>query len=217
VFELRGPALDSLRSVLGLVGPGAQVTEVPDGVVDVGFDANAFARRGLTIAPSYGLWAATITNVHNTGGASTLTAQLNPFVLNASVNNWNRNFPGEPWPGDKFDLWLLYVSVHNTLGAGNVASARVSLVVGNTWRAVGSSSVREPLVFASTTEVVLGTETHLNPIATGISMRLPCRVPPPIPLQFQSVTAGAPNSTYVASLLFGLFPAGLGQDLIGGQ
>lgn len=212
---LRGPALQTVRAVLGLEGRGAQTTEYPDGILDQTLDTAPFIRRGLTRAASLGFTYHQITNIHG-AGPSTVNSAFQPFGIGPGVTGWQDLWPGPVFPSDLYDAWLIYLGAECIANTGNLASFAFNIEPRGTLLVQGVAADMVPFpVYTGTVETVRAGRTILQ-ANLPVTVRLPMRLHPDNLMFWATTTAGAPASEYSLTACIGLFPAGMQQDIISG-
>lgn len=213
MMRVEGPALELVREVLGAVGVGSQVTELPDGILSQVVDVAPIMRRGRTIGGTEGVWSASIANVH--GGAGEIATPIDPYAMATAAN-------GYPNPVPKgFDVWIL--NAYGIASAAGVIAASPRSVLyaqlpGTTVAFGAVASIRLLRVFAGQT-LMSGLISFLTTFAaaSGLdspdwpsSLFQPIRVPRGSTIGWNSAAGAA--GTLTAMMWLGLFPAALGQD-----
>ncbi len=207
-------ALGELNRSLGLTGRGSQITELMDGVVDQVVDINPAARRGRTLGPTSGIFTPTMRNVHT--DAETLSTTVDPY----SVGTTGAVAPYPPIMPVQFDIWLIGASVRVASGSGTLL-ATLSIIQGTTQQGFGltdsgaqvlvSQAIR--LAFWNATATVVTSFGVLN-TNNGPHWRGPIRLNRNGgTIVFSSVSSL--TATFDCQLILGVFPAGLGQDILG--
>jgi len=207
-------ALGEVTKALGLTGKGAGITEFLDGQLDQTLDVAPIVRRGRTQAGSQGIYTAALRNVH--AGAGNLSTAVNPFDITVGA------LPPYPAPMPaQFDVWLIGAGVQRVSGTGTLAAGifvRQGDAAGQGFGEDDSgvavvSSRSTALAFWDSTVTELTTfalQNGSNPYQ-AINMRLRR----PVTTVTFSSTASA-LATFEATLLIGVFPLSLGQDLVAG-
>lgn len=210
-------ALGVLTKALGLTGPGAPVTEIPDGVLDQVLDVGPIIRRGRTQAATGGIYEALLENRHAVANDQTST-----FAPYAGSTAAGIVFP--PWPNPmppQFDIWLLYACLRNIEDAGTFNGACLSVTFPDpflAWAidqggAAPANPAREIVCAAwdtlETNVIQYGTLAGEAGPLTRIGMRLPRGTLTLI--KFHSSTNGARRLQCL--LVLGVFPVSMGQDV----
>lgn len=214
-------ALGTLNRTLGLAGSGASVTELLDGELIQQLDANPYIRRGMTLS-NEGVYTVALRTIDAVGGVATI-AQINPY--NPAVGNIN-GYPDFVDPS--LDVWVLNAQVINIAGGFTATAAlfvnydarQQGLGIDSAGAAV-VSSVQEVIMFWDLAK--LQTFRFLVQDNGGVAGSFvpqirPFRLArgfaaPGTQLQFSCTASVA--ATWECQVLLGLFPAGLGQDVIG--
>jgi len=201
--------LESLNKALGLSGAGSPVTELADGVVDQVVDVLPIVRRGRTQAQTGGIYTGMLRNVH--AGADSKTSVLTPFNATTTAR---APYPA-PMPAD-FDVWLLTAAVTQLSGGGTLSGAlRVNCpagIMGLTTTGAAVASVQN-VAFWNTVVVeatTFGTKSGTTTPLQNIGVRLPRD--PVTQIVFGSTSSEA--ATFDCFITVGVFPVGLGQDVI---
>jgi len=209
-------ALGLVNRALGLTGAGAPLTEFLDGQVDQTLDIAALVRRGRTQAGTGGIYIGVMENVH--GAADSQQSQIVPY--NVAVGAV-APYPSPMPPG--FDVWILAATIDQVSGAGTLAAAlSLEPLTDNLlgWgidesgvAATGISTL--PLAYWDSV-VTVGREFGLlggvgQPWA-HIGLRLPRPPLSDVALDFDTTSSAI--ATFRCYILTGVFPIGLGQDVI---
>jgi hypothetical protein len=211
VHELDSGALQDLNSILGATG-GDAATVIDSGLLQLALNANAIVRRGRTPSGSAGIFTARLANAHS--GAGSLTNDTNPYSPTA---------PGAGFPATdvakRYDVWILASRLSRTAGASALVSATLQIRYPATRVAFGSSSatlidIRHWLVSAYPMVTLSGDDLFRSLEGAGaIALHHPIRIGEGGLIRYISDAAGA--ATFSLDLLLGVFPKGLGQDIIG--
>lgn len=220
-------ALRGLTKILGIAG--GTPTDFDDGNLQQTLDVGPILRRSRTPGElNGGIFSSSIRNTHT--AANVLLGTLAPYTCGVGATAPARN----TWPGvgqgvpDIFDLWLLGVDAQNRGTPGQFGGAQLAINIGaqnNAELAVtvaaGVSVRTGALVFTIRTYDVergIGAlETALDEGAGHLSrLPLPLRIPRGASLLWGTESTGAGNPIYDVHLLFGVFPAGFGQDFATG-
>lgn len=218
--QVTGDALDTLNRTLGLPGAGsAAVTELNDGQVDQTLDVAPFVRRGRTWADSEGIFRFVLENGH--GGAGTLSTSIFPYApAVGSVAPYPLQVP------EGYDIWLLKAAVQVTTSFAGACDAL--LAMNNVKMGIGEDDAGA----AVTTNTVVPLALWLSPVSfAGVTFLrngsfyfedIGVRVPRSqgatgnnVAITLQSTADGAVDAT--CTILAGIFPSGLGQDVVPGR
>ncbi len=215
--EFDSAGLREMARVLQISTGPPQLVEIDDEVVQQVVELDPFLRRGLTPANSTGIFTATILNTHV--GSDTITTEVNPYTPGTT-------FVGNGYPavvGPELDVWLLPgFNAKAVTGLADFNGGDFGLIYDTNamgWRNEANGiAVRVPLAVYDQ-EDLFGNPTYLTGgAASGQTVIWPG---PPIRLRrtgdprfrFQTRKAGAGAGSYLLSMLIGLFPAGMGQDV----
>lgn len=210
-------ALGLVNRALGLTGAGAPLTEFLDGTVEQTLDIAALVRRGRTQAGTTGIYYGTLLNNH--AAANTQISGLSPYLTPVGA------LPPYPSPMPAgFDIWILAAAVQQISGSGTFTGA-LSI---NTSDAVQGWGIDEagaavtglgrfPLVFwdsvvTQTTEFGL---TEAGQPLGWIGLRLLRTPANDSSINFSSTSSAA--AVFRCQILLGVFPIGLGQDIVAGK
>jgi len=213
--KLDSAALDDVGVTLGLAGQSAGEAILEDNRVQQSLNTNEFSRRGLTLGQSEGIFQGVLRNIHPLGG-EVIFSTCTPYQQTVgSILPW-------PVPVPRgLDVWLLQASVLNITGGGvltgglflNYDARSQAFGINNSGAAVVASTQFAVMWWetakAQTFRFGVANETYpdLKPI------RLQRGFNPGTSITFSST--GSVASTWDCNLLLGLFPRGLGQDVIG--
>lgn len=212
--KIDSQALEIANKALGLTGAGSRITELADGVVDQVLEVTPIVRRSRTQGITTGIYTAVMRTDHT--DAETVQAQLNPYRVPA-INLT------PPWPSpipSSFDLWLLSAGVRRNAGGGTV-SATLSVDYANSSQGFGindggtaaQSTLPHRLAFwdAVITDVtvfaILAGSEQPN---AQIGLRLQQGIFTELVFRATSTL----TSQWDCQLLLGIFPVGLGQDVL---
>ena len=222
MIRLTGQALDQVLRNLRVSGVGAAGgTEFSDGILDQSFNVADLIRRGLTLAPSSGLYVGVIKCTHAGAGAQTESFDpYNPgtFVAGASAGAvTGSGYPAVVNPNE-FDIWLFGATVQSTIMTEGVLQMSWP-TTGVGWATGGDlSAPGAPLIPVAAWDGIEAINTRSwgqSEIATAdnlgsIYKRIGLRLPHGTILRVDTTASGAGSSNFRLNL--GLFPAGLGQD-----
>lgn len=208
--KIDSQALGILNKAFGLFGRGSPATELTDGIVDQVVDVAPIVRRSRTQARSEGLYTALLRNVHS--GAQSRTAVLSPF--NASAATVVAPYPS-PFP-EAFDLWLLSTFVQQLSGTGTFSGAlRVTVPPSKMGlQTIGAPATASMQVAFWDTVVTENTTFAVKSGQTEPMQKIGMRVPrtPTTTLTFASTSSA--TATFDCFCILGVFPVGLGQDVV---
>ena len=198
-----------LRS-LGLTGAGAQETEFTDGTLDQVIDVGDLIRRGRTPGISRGVFYGIMQTIHT--DAQLRTVAVEAYTQSVGV------VPPFPTPiPESFDLWLMAAVVRQISGTGTL-SAALFLTYAASQQAWGEDSAGAAVAATGAFTLAywdgLITQTQEFGVRDGKEpfARMGIRLTPGAVLTF-SATSSA-TSVFNCYVLLGLFPAGMGQDVI---
>lgn len=203
-------ALGTVNLALGLSGQGAPLTEFMDGQVNQVLDVASMVRRGRTPAGLSGWYIGILQNVHS--GAGTLSTSATPYAQTVGTRaTWPNPLPAQ------FDAWLMGASVRRQSGSGTLTAAlfldvddsQVGFGVDDSGVAVTIHNSQGLVFWDSqlTENVTMGLKEDGQPY-----QRIGLRLPRGATLTFTSTASAL--STWKAQLILGLFPVGLGQDIV---
>jgi len=209
--QFKGQALDQVAKALGLTGAGSIQTQFEDGSVVQNLDVGPFIRRGRTLAHTEGIYTGVLSNVHTNAETlqTTITLSLNQPV--AAIAPFPTPIPSQ------FDLWLIAAAIERISGTGTLtASLRVQYPAAAQAFGIDDSGVAVvdtsnfnfgywDSIVDQTVEVAL--QNGETPTA-----KIGLRMLPGTGLRFSSTSSA--TSSYNCHILIGLFPIGMGQDII---
>jgi len=210
--KITSDALGLVSKVLGVAGAGAQETELTDGTLGQNLDVTPIIRRGRTHGQSEGIYTAVLRNIH--GSAETLVTTVDPFDV---TTGRIAPYPG-PMP-DAFDIWLLAATIRQQTGTGTMV-ATLSIAVSGDPPSQGWGINDSGVAVVATPSMQIGfwdsvvtvggpefgiTEQGAPMVKVGLRLRRGWSV------VFESVSSAV--ATFQMSLILGVFPAALGQDI----
>lgn len=205
-------ALGQIAKVLGIGNPATATSPVDfdDAVLQQVVDVLPTVRRARTIPGTGGLFHGQVSQVH--AGAGSLLSQVDPYELSATSLTAEGGYP-DPVPDD-FDVWLLGAVGSAAVGVINTNLFSNCLInLPNTGSAFGSSGGTIPY-FMGDTEAPISAAVAFIANSASPDMRQPAfRLTRGTVLDLNS-HAGAAGTVFW-TIFLGLFPAGLGQDLLG--
>jgi len=211
--RVNSDALGTVWKALGLTGQGAELTEMPDGILDQVVDVGPMIRRGRTQATTEGIYTPVLRNIHT--DAESLSSSVTPYDVPGAIAPYPSPMP------QQFDVWLLGASVHLLSGAGTLSAfLTVNWVAANQgWgiddsaAPIGAVNIEKAVArwdAIATVTVGVGLQPDGNPWAR-LGVRLPRAAATSIIFRSKSsVTA-----TFDCQLMIGVFPVGMGQDGLG--
>ncbi len=208
-------ALEAVNKALGLAGPGAQVTELEDGLISQVLDISKLVGRGR--APiSDGVKVAIFRTVH--GVADDQVVAVDPYFTN-SVPASSPNWPVPVVAG--FDVWVLGASLQGIVSPTNINDAYLGLVgdisgdaaftQDQAGGAVTSGTIRIPLAAWDRTLPFGGFDFGVFDSVANMP-RIMTRVPRGMTIEYRCESGGATTSQ--CTILLGIYPVGLGQDAL---
>ena len=212
--EFDSPGLRDLHRVIEVSTGPPQIVDLQDEIIQQVIEVSPFIRRRLTPADSVGLFTARVLNSNT--GSDTITNDLNPYTTVPA------SFVGGGYPAlvENLDVWLLQATMENRSGPTDFGGGFLGIItdatgmgLSNTGAAIAAINILRYL----DSEVVFGNRTALADSSSGLSswtgaIRISRRADTRI--RFETVKTGVGVATYNLDLLFGLFPAGLGQDAV---
>ena len=207
-------ALGAINRALGLTGAGSGETEFFDGILDQVLDVGSLVRRGRTQAATAGQYVGRMRNVHT--DAEALATAVLPYDVVVGGN--------APYPvpvSRRYDIWLLAAGTTRVSGSGTFNGAlSVTYPAVNAGFGVDDSSVA---VAAAGVDVAVVTWNALfieASLTSGVQagsdtsglIAIGTRLPRGSTLLFRSTSSL--TSTYECQVILGVFPAGLGQDVL---
>ena len=212
-----GPALKGVGDLLGLAGSAvSDVTEVDTRNLAQVLPVNEYIRRGQTPVASTGMFRCVMENVH--GAADSEASTVDPYTT-------EHVFHGYPSPvPSTLDFWVLRLHVMRASGAGDLTMANLRTGPTNSNFMQGWGVDDGGAAVSSTDGFLLwagaafnstggGNIPALAEIGTGkLTGDIGHRVRRGSQLIFSSLSDGIVTARMI--LLCGLFPAGLGQDIL---
>ena len=211
-------ALTALNRILGLAGAGSSGETVleDDSVVQV-LDILPIARRSRTPGVSTGMFICILENDH--AGADDEQSTIDPYIPGVMINPTG-GYPAAVPAG--FDIWITGICVMRATGVGDLTGGQIDLQSADSAMGWGVddtativTAVSSPVLaaFAVFNTLTNGGNKYAAEIGTGrLRAKLAQRVRRGQQIRFNSTSGGALN--VVAILEVGLFPAGLGQDVV---
>jgi len=203
--QLDSGALTLLNEMLQLGGGGEQTTTLDDGNVSQVLSIDKIVRRSLTFASTAGLFYFGFTNTHV--GAGAIATVINPYESDAGANAFPTTTPRG------FDLWLLYIIMRRTSGAGALTGGVFEIQMALTMRGKGNIITAPQIgvgiwdgieaLTARSYAVTQDGETMLRPnlrLRRGVTLI--------------ARTNAAAAATFQTAAIVGAFPAGLDQDAV---
>ena len=206
-------ALVGLNRILGLAGAGSTETFLEDGLLQQTYDVADVVRRSRTQAGSAGWFYAMFENTHS--GATGVQSSINPYATTATqgLNSWQS--PVEAG----FDVWLMYATMQRASGGGLNAGVCMMVPTADMQcfgiNNVGSGvtdTTKMPVAFWDSIESVTGEDfglTESGEMVVNINKRIRRGT------NVTYRTSSAATAVFSMTAVFGLFPAGMGQDIVG--
>jgi len=216
VRSIDSDALSQVQRQLGISGVGVNgVAQLEDDELRQVIDVGPAVRRGRADVANGGWFWGVLQNVH--GASTALSSFINPYEADG--------FELTSYPAlvdvSRFDIWIAGATVRLLSGAASINSA--SLIIGAPLRSLAfgkddSAAQVTPtgggFAVAHWGSLVNATSFTYMIRQTGIPfLNLNMRMPRGSNLVFDTNSVGI--STYECSILMGLFPIGLGNDVIG--
>ena len=177
------------------------------------------ARRGLAAGGVGGIFQGILENVHS--AADDEQSEILPYTAGVDAVG---AFPAVI--SSEFDLWLLRANVVRTAGAGTLEGATLKLRAPLTNRpslGFGRDDAGAPVTTNSRYHLAFWNSLFtgaaginppgINDISGETDIKINLRLPPGCTLTFDS-TSGTASATFRLIMYLGLFPAGLGQDVV---
>lgn len=211
--------LAPIRNLIGIGQGNVNPTVLDDDSVALTFPViPEIARRGLS-AGSGGIFQGILENVHS--GADDEASAISPYEAGVdAIFHYPAIIPPD------FDLWLLRANVVRVSGAGTLAGAtlKVRAPLANTpTLGFGRDDAGDPVtnnsryMLAFWNSLFTGaagiSATGINDISGEVDMKINLRLPRGCELTFDTTSATA-AATFRLVMYLGLFPAGLGQDVV---
>lgn len=206
-------ALVGLNRILGLAGAGSTETFLEDGLLQQTYDVGDVVRRSRTQAGSAGWFYAMFKNTH--AGAVGKQSTINPYAttVGQGLNSWQS--PVEAG----FDVWLMYATMQRASGGG-LNAAVLMLVPSADMQCFGidnvgsgvTSTTKMPVAFWDSVDSVTGEDfglTESGEMVVNINKRIRRGT------TITYATDSAATAVFSMTAVFGLFPAGMGQDIVG--
>lgn len=207
-------ALDETNRILGIQSSSVGRTDLEDGSVSQVLSVNDIVRRSRAQGVTEGWFYAVMQHIHT--GAGELAALMNPYAP--------RGVQGPAYPRDapqrQRDFWVATASLTRVSGAGDLDGAAMFIDPQPAQLAWGVTNTGVATTDESEFPVarwISGLEETLD-IAYGITgdggatVRLGLRIGRGSRIIFRSQVDAA--ATINLMMIVGLFPAGLGQDLV---
>lgn len=214
---INSDALDLIARALGLSGVGAPLTEFLDGQLEQVLDVTTLVRRGRTQAGTGGIYTGVLENNH--GAANTQISGIEPYTTAVGAI---APYPS-PMPAG-FDVWIIGATVRRVSGTGTVVAimALDTIAPQQGWgidEAGAAVVADDPLPLGHWNTIVASTDTYVatpdGELWVPIGLRVPR--PPQSDTSLNFSTTASAISVYRASVLLGVFPIGLGQDVVAGK
>lgn len=213
---IRTRILAGVQSLIGGAPGGNSVTVLEDdSVTQVLPIVPDIARRALSPGET-GWWVANFDNIHP--GADSIKSEINPYDAGASVPAGSQ-YPTSI-PSDQ-DLWLMGASLVRFAGAGDLNTGTLQLDPAPRQQAWGIDNSGAAVVVSGEFLLAgwIGLDTNSvidwgkgGDGSLGVK-RLAIRLPRSSLLLFRSNSSAA--ASFRVAMVFGLFPAGLGEDILG--
>ena len=222
MIEIEGPQLSLIQRILGKarLGSAAGTTHIADSeVLQTLPIVPSIVRRSAEFSgQSSGWYTGVLRNVHS--AADDEESFIDPYRVGGSgFGGWPARLP------DEYDVWIHQVSLQRTSGAGEVTGAQLRLGSVGASRFLGWGQSDAPAALNSQAAPVLVAFGAVNTntgsgidcatvLGTGeIAAILNYRIRRDTLIVFDSTVGAAATLDLVMTI--GLFPAGMGQDVIG--
>jgi len=214
---IEGNQLRLLNRIFGLAGDGISgTTQLDDKGITLVSEVSAIMRRGDTYGVLTGWYQGTLENVHS--GADDEVSSIDPYAPGASaVAPYPANVP------EGFDIWLLGVGGRRSSGSGGLTAGAASVNPDAVTAGWGQDDGGAALG-AIAPRIIVAQFDGLSTINAGFSLPpmiteqgltyqpVGMRVPRGALMDFHSTAAAA--AEFQMSFVIGLYPEGLGQDVV---
>lgn len=216
--EFDSPGLRSLRTILQTSRGPPQFVDLQDEILQQGIDVFPVIRRDLTLAQSSGIFTASLLNTHV--GSDTIVTDVNPYSPGTTFVA--PEYP-DPLP-ENVDVYLLDAQAETSTGSGDFGGGFFGLISNGTamaWRNVANEisvinvlqywnieATRGNRVVLYDQEANVAIYNSRGAGAIRISRHADMRI------RFETVKAGVGAASYLLSMLLGVFPKTLGQDVL---
>ena len=204
--QMDSGALTELDVILQLGGGGDQSAILDDGNVSQVLDVNHIIRRSLTAARTTGLFWFGFRTVH--AGAGNEISTINPYTATGGTGSFPTEIP------NGFDVWLLYASLQLTAGTAAFLLAGV-LEINTTDEMRGKgTAIGTPVIAAGIWDSIetITTQGYGITAAGETLIRPNVRLRRGMTIRLRTESSGI--ATFDAVVVMGLFPSGLGQDVV---
>lgn len=213
--QIQSDALVIVKRMLGLAGGLMDApTSLDDGTVSQVLDVTSALRRGRAGGAASGWFYGVMQNVHP--AADTQTSVIGPYAPTQTLVPVISAWPGQVPVG--FDVHVIGGSIQRTAGAGALTGGSLFLAVAASDQAwgvdqAGARVTASPaIIIARWTGLDTGSAIDIGITGDGSTFaRMGLRMPRGSSFNFRTVSAAA--ATYRLTLLMGLFPESLGQDV----
>lgn len=224
---MNSQALALLDRILGLSGPGGeQYTTLDDGNVQQTIDIQAIARRSLSVGDGGGIYTYELENVHTAAGQA--GNQVDPYNFG---NNLTVSFNTNAWPVPVprgLDVWLIGTTMATNNDA-NLDWGQVMLIL----PAINTALVSKTTDGGAESQIARD-QTYLNVCRYDVlkagdfipgavnryawettqgQMYVPLGMRLTRGTTIDYVTLASGGTTAYLTLIMGIFPEGLGQDI----
>jgi len=203
-------ALSEVDRALGITGQSSGITEFADKDLTQVYDVARSVRRGRTIAGGTGIFTAQLTHVHT--GAGDLFVSVNPYdVAVGAIAPYPTPMPRQ------FDIWLLGASVEQQSGSGTFVGL---LQASQPFQGFGVNDsgvavVRNQALSLALWDSVVTVSDEVGLTEAGqpwVPIRMRLARSPVTEIIFRSTASAV--ATFHCQILLGVFPVGLGQDVL---
>jgi len=216
--EFDSPSLRNLHRILKISTGPPQLVDIQDDVLQQMIGVNPFMRRELTPQGSSGIFTASILNTHT--GSDTITTDVNPYTPGTTFVDPTYGDPVDP----DLDVWLIMAHAQVITGDGDFGDGFLSIIMDATamgWRNEASAIAVNQIIQAYDSERPVGSINFLYSSGTDVLFLstdggTPIRISREgdARIRFQTIKAGVGAATYKLFLTLGLFPVGMGQDVL---
>lgn len=211
---IKNAILLPIQRLIG-IAPASQETVVDTSSVSLTFPiVPDIARRSLSSQPTGGWFQGVLENVHSS--ADDELSSIDPYLAAADAV--------PPYPtaiSNDFDVWILSIALRRSSGSGGLTGALISINPGPFQQCWGRDDSGAPVVatppinlafFDSINEdTAVSTDPGVT-VAGDTIVHANMRIARGTTILFNSTSAAA--AEFQALFIIGLFPAGLGQDVV---
>jgi len=209
--EIRSDALDVVALALGLARSSGGASNFDDGELSQVLNVTPLVRRGRTLGSSTGWFYAILENVHP--GADDKGTSVDPYnIVSQFLAPWVSPVP------KGFDIWIGRVSGLRNAGAGDLTIGTLGLEPRSEQRAFGEDNGGGAVVAIPIQNLAIFTgidTTGADDILVGPNTEgsFPVNIRWPRGASMIWRTTSSAAAEFQVSMMLGLFPVGMGQDI----